>query len=102
MTVTAPPRPPLPSDPVTHEEFEALVEALIEEARHRAQRRRRRNAACASVVKPTAGSSSSTPGSGRTAPGRNERLIVATWRKRAGKRARPPTRATETTPSSSG
>ena len=34
MTVTAPPRPPRPSDPVTHGEFEgALVEALIEEAR---------------------------------------------------------------------
>ena len=32
MTVTAPPRPPRPSDPVTHGEFEALVEALIEEA----------------------------------------------------------------------
>ena len=45
MTVTAPPRPPRPSDPVTHGEFEALVEALIEEARKRAQRRRRRNTA---------------------------------------------------------
>ena len=45
MTVTAPPRPPRPSDPVTHGEFDALVEALIEEARQRAQRRRRRNGA---------------------------------------------------------
>ena len=38
MTVTAPPRP---SDPVDRQEVEALVEALIEEARQRAQRRRR-------------------------------------------------------------
>jgi Tol biopolymer transport system component len=46
MTVTAPPRPPRrPNDPVTHAEIDALVEALIEEARKRAQRRRRRNAA---------------------------------------------------------
>ena len=51
MTVTAPPRPPRPSDPVTHGEFEALVEALIEEARQRARRRRRRNGA---VVFPVA------------------------------------------------
>ena len=53
MTVTAPPRPPRPqrpSDPVTHGEFEALVEALIEEARKRAQRRRRRNAAVVTLV----------------------------------------------------
>jgi hypothetical protein len=39
VTVTAPPRPPRPNDPVRHGEFEALVEALIEEARQRAQRR---------------------------------------------------------------
>ena len=50
MTVTAPPRPPRPSDPVTHGEFDALVEALIEEARQRAQRRRRRNAAVVTLV----------------------------------------------------
>ena len=50
MTVTAPPRPPRPSDPVTHGEFEALVEALIEEARKRAQRRRRRNGAVVTLV----------------------------------------------------
>ena len=37
MTVTAPPRPPRPSDPVDREEIEALVEALIEEARQRAR-----------------------------------------------------------------
>jgi Tol biopolymer transport system component len=41
VTVTAPPRPPGPSDPVDREEVEALVEALIEEARKRARRRRR-------------------------------------------------------------
>ena len=50
MTVTAPPRPPRPSDPVTHGEFEALVEALIEEARQRARRRRRRNVAVVTLV----------------------------------------------------
>ena len=48
MTVTAPPRP---SDPVDRQEVEALVEALIEEARQRAQRRRRiRMAAVACVI----------------------------------------------------
>ena len=50
MTVTAPPRPPRPGDPVTHGEFDALVEALIEEARQRGLRRRRRNAAIAILV----------------------------------------------------
>ena len=50
MTVTAPPRPHRPSDPVTHGEFDALVEALIEEARRRGQRRRRRNAAVVTLV----------------------------------------------------
>ncbi len=50
MTVTAPPRPPRPSDPVDAGEFEALVEALIEEARKRAQRRRRRNGAVVTLV----------------------------------------------------
>jgi Tol biopolymer transport system component len=50
MTVTAPPRPPRPSDPVGREEIEALVEALIEEARKRAQRRRRRNGAIVTLV----------------------------------------------------
>jgi Tol biopolymer transport system component len=39
VTVTAPPRPPRPGDPVDREELEALVEALIEEARQRARRR---------------------------------------------------------------
>jgi Tol biopolymer transport system component len=50
VTVTTPPRLPRPNDPVTHDEFEALVEALIEEARQRAQRRRRRMAAVAGFV----------------------------------------------------
>ena len=50
MTVTAPPRPPRPSDPVTHGEFDALVEALIEEARQRGRRRRRRRGAIAILV----------------------------------------------------
>ena len=51
MTITAPPRPPRPSDPIDREEVEALVEALIEEARQRAQRRRRRNAAVVNQVR---------------------------------------------------
>ena len=42
MGVTAPPRPPRPSDPLEREEIEALVEALIEEARQRTRRRRQR------------------------------------------------------------
>jgi Tol biopolymer transport system component len=50
VTVNAPPRPHRPSDPVTHGEFDALVEALIEEARQRGQRRRRRNAAVVTLV----------------------------------------------------
>jgi len=50
VSVTAPPRPPHPSDPVTHREFEALVEALIEEARRRARRRRRIYMAAAALV----------------------------------------------------
>ena len=50
MTVTAPPRPPRPSDPVDREEIEALVEALIEEARQRAAAARRRRGAVAALV----------------------------------------------------
>ena len=50
MTVTAPPRPPRPSDPVDREELEALVEALIEEARQRGRRRRRIYTAAGSLV----------------------------------------------------
>jgi Tol biopolymer transport system component len=41
VTITAPPRPPRPGDPVDRDELEALVNALIEEARRRARRRRR-------------------------------------------------------------
>jgi Tol biopolymer transport system component len=40
VSVTAPPRPPRPSDSVDRDELEALVQALIEEARRRARRRR--------------------------------------------------------------
>ena len=50
MSVTSPPHPPRSDDPVTHDEFEALVEALIEEARQRARRRRRRYGAAALLV----------------------------------------------------
>ena len=50
MTVSAPPRPPRVDDPVSREEVEALVEALIEEARQRARRRRRRNGAVVALV----------------------------------------------------
>jgi hypothetical protein len=50
VTVTAPPRPPRPGDPVDREELEALVEALIEEARQRARRRRRIYGAAATLV----------------------------------------------------
>jgi hypothetical protein len=49
-----------------------------------------------------AGAMSRPQGSGRTAAGRSERLIVPTSWNRAGKSACPPTRATATTPSSSG
>ena len=57
MTVTAPPRPPRPSDPVDRQQVEALVEALFEEARQRARRRRRVRlaiVACVLVVGATA------------------------------------------------
>ena len=50
MSVSAPPRPQRQGDPVDRDEIEALVEALIEEARQRAQRRRRRNAAVVTLV----------------------------------------------------
>ena len=48
MSITSPPRPPRQSRPsglIERGELEALVEALIEEARQRARRRRRRNGA---------------------------------------------------------
>jgi Tol biopolymer transport system component len=50
MTISAPPRPPGPSDPVDGDEFDALVKALIKEARQRARRRRFAFASVASVV----------------------------------------------------
>jgi Tol biopolymer transport system component len=50
VTITAPPRPPRPGDPVDREEVGALVEALIEEARQRARRRRRMHWAVATSV----------------------------------------------------
>jgi Tol biopolymer transport system component len=53
MSVTAPPRPPSPdrsNEPLDREEIEALVEALIEEARRETRRRRRRYWAVAVLV----------------------------------------------------
>jgi Tol biopolymer transport system component len=55
MTVSTPPRPPSParapdSKPLEREEIEALVEALIEEARRETRRRRRRYWAVAALV----------------------------------------------------
>jgi TolB protein len=50
VSITAPPRPPRPGDPVERDELEALVEALIEEARRRARRRRLMYAAVAASV----------------------------------------------------
>jgi Tol biopolymer transport system component len=45
VSVGAPPRPPRPTDPVDRDELEAVVNALIEEARRRARRQRRLYAA---------------------------------------------------------
>ncbi len=53
MSVTAPPRPPRPdrsNEPLDREEIEALVEALIEEARRETRRRRRKYWAVAALV----------------------------------------------------
>jgi Tol biopolymer transport system component len=50
MSITAPPRPPRPGDPADRDELEALVNALIEEARRRARRRRLLYAVSASLV----------------------------------------------------
>jgi TolB protein len=56
MTVSAPPHPPAPaptaldSKPLDREEIEALVEALIEEARRETRRRHRRYWAVAALV----------------------------------------------------
>ena len=83
VTVTVPPRPPRPSDPVDREELEALVEALIEEARQRARRRRRRYAAglvvavLAGLVVVTALGRAALESAHFTAPGSVERCIGA-------------------------
>ena len=50
MSVEAPPRFPDRREPVDRDELEALVEALIEEARQRARRRRRIYAASVALV----------------------------------------------------
>jgi Tol biopolymer transport system component len=50
VTLTTPPRPPRLSDPIDREELEALVKALIEEARQRTRRRRQKYAAFAVVA----------------------------------------------------
>jgi len=50
VTASAPPRPPRRGDPVDRDELEALVSALIEEARRRARRRRLIYAAIAAAV----------------------------------------------------
>jgi hypothetical protein len=50
VTVNAPPRPSKSSVHAHGEEFEALVEALIEEARRRARKRRRRYAGVAALA----------------------------------------------------
>jgi dipeptidyl aminopeptidase/acylaminoacyl peptidase len=50
VTLSAPPRPPRPGAPVDPDELEALVQALIEEARQRARRRRLVYAAVATAA----------------------------------------------------
>ena len=50
MTISAPPRTPRPTRPVDRDEVEAIVQALIEEARRRARRRRLVYAAMAASV----------------------------------------------------
>jgi hypothetical protein len=90
VTITAPPRPPRPSDPVDRQEVEALVEALFEEARQRARRRRRvRLAIVACVVlvgatalavfERTAESQNSSPGltAGSTVSGGKVKVVIA-------------------------
>jgi TolB protein len=49
LSVSSPPRPTHPSAPSGRDEFDAIVEALIEEARQRARRRRRTFAAVAAL-----------------------------------------------------
>jgi hypothetical protein len=56
MSMSAPPRPPSPAlgdregKPLEREEIEALIQALIEEARRETRRRRRRYCAVAALV----------------------------------------------------
>ena len=50
MALTSPPRPPRLSDPIDREELEALIKALIEEARQRTRLRRQKYAAFAVVA----------------------------------------------------
>src|SRR4029077_6352001 len=56
MSISAPPRPPSPArtardgQPLEREEIEALVEALIEEARRETRRRHRKYWAVAALV----------------------------------------------------
>ena len=50
MSVTTPPRPERSNEPLEREEIEALVEALIEEARRETRRRRRKYWAVAALV----------------------------------------------------
>ena len=55
MGVAAPPRPPDSDESIGRDELEALIEALIEEARRRARRRRRRVGAAEVVAALAAG-----------------------------------------------
>jgi dipeptidyl aminopeptidase/acylaminoacyl peptidase len=50
MTVSAPPRPPTPAEPVDRDGAEVSIDALIEEARERTRRRRRRYAGAAVLL----------------------------------------------------
>ena len=77
MAVTAPPRPPRSSDPVDREQSEALVEALIEEARQRARRRRRIYAA--SVALAAVVGMALYVGFGRTGQSQTASLAPAEW-----------------------
>jgi TolB protein len=63
MSVTAPPRSPRARD---RDEFDAIVEALIEEARQHARRRRRRAGAAAAVVALVGAAIAITAGTGVT------------------------------------
>jgi hypothetical protein len=90
VTISAPPRPPRPSDPVDRQQVEALVEALFEEARQRARRRRRVRlaiVACVALVgatvlavfERTAESQNSSPGltAGPSVSGGKVKVVIA-------------------------